>query len=145
MESIELRDFVEGLAEIIPELAEALSRMTSKELQELFQPEAQQGLQPPLLDEPLQEQGLQPPLQPEPFQPRAPPRRRNRRRDLRLFDPIQPQNRTNETNYQDEIQDVHDVLSFEGVEATRGRRFTRWRFTRRLGEDHTAELIQVSK
>ena len=117
MESIELRDFVEGLAEIIPELAEALSRMTSKELQELFQPEEslQNRNRGSVLDEPLSEeeqQGLQPTLQPEPFQPRAPPRRRNRRRDLRLFDPIQPQNRTNETNYQDEIQNVHDVLIF---------------------------------
>ena len=146
MESIELRDFVEGLAEIIPELAEALSRMTSKELQELFQPEShqEQGAQPLLLDEPLSEQGLQPLLQPESFQPRAPPRRRRRRRSeiLRQFDPIQPQNQTNETRYQDEIQNVFNVLSFEGVESTQGRRFKRWRFTRHLNQDHTGEFMR---
>ena len=99
-----------------------------------------------VVDEPISEEtqkGLQPPLSPKPFQRRAPPRRRNRRQELlRLFDPLPPQNRRNVTDHQNEIRNLFDdVAIFEGEEA-KGRRYIRWRFTRHLGEDHTARFME---
>ena len=119
MDEKEIEALAEELAEIAPELAEGLAQMTPSELHEFFQPEVRN-----VLDEPLSEEtGLQPPLLPKPFQPRAPPRRRrNRRQDLpRLFDPLPPQNRRrNVMNYQNEIQNVHDVLTRQGGGASQG-------------------------
>ena len=114
--------------------------MDPAELRKLFQSVVQN-----VFDEPVSEEtqkSLQPPLRPRPFQPRAPPRRRNRRQELlKRFDPFPPQNSRNVTDYQNEIQNLYDVARFEGEEA-KGRRFIRWRLTTDLGEDHTPQFME---
>ena len=132
MDEKEIEAFAEELAKIDPTEWRAL----------LPKPEILKKV----LDDPISEETqkrLQPPLRPKPFQPREPPRRSNGRQELlRSFDPLLPtQNRRNVTDYQNEIRNVHDVLRFEDEEA-KGRRYIRWRFTRRLGEDHTARFMK---
>ena len=85
---------------------------------------------------------LQPPLKPKPFQPIALPRNRNRRQQLlRQFDPFPPQNIRNETDYQNQIMTLYDILRFEGEER-KGRRYIRWRFTQNLDEDQTPKFME---
>ena len=82
------------------------------------------------------------PLQPKPYQPIAPPRKRNRRQQLlRQFDPIQPNNIRNVTDYQNEIQNLYEVTKFEGEESS-GRRFKRWRFIKELNKDLTPKFME---
>ena len=76
---------------------------------------------------------------PQSLQPTAPPRqRRGRRRQelLRKFDPFPPENTQRVTNYQNDLQNLFNVVEHEGKEE-RGRRFIRWRFIRGLERDLT--------
>ena len=97
------------------------------------------------LEEPIPEttkKRLRPPLQPKPYQPIAPPRKRNRRQQLlRQFDPIQPNNIRNVTDYQNEILNLYEDTKFEGEESS-GRRFKRWRIIKDLNKDQTAKFME---
>ena len=130
-------------------LSEQLAKIDPAVLQDLLQllPEnvpAVQKIVQNALDEPISEEtqkSLQPPLLPKPFQPRAPPRKRNRRQELlRQFNPFPPQNIRTVTDYQNEILNLYNVARFEGEES-KGRRFIRWRFIKDLDEDLTPKLF----
>ena len=98
-----------------------------------------------VLEEPIPETAkkrLRPPLQPKPFQPTPPPRNRNRRQQLlRQFDPIQPNNIRNVTDYQNEILDLYEDTKFEGEESS-GRRYKRWRIIKDLNKDLTPKFME---
>ena len=98
-----------------------------------------------VLEEPIPEttkKRLRSPLQPKPYQPIAPPRKRNRRQQLlRQFDPIQPNNIRNVTDYQNEILDLYEDTKFEGEESN-GRRYKRWRIIKDLNKDLTPKFME---
>ena len=131
-------------------LEEELAKIDPAELRYLLQllPEnvpAVQKIIQNVLDEPISEKKqkrLQPPLRPKPFQPIAPPRNRNRRRELlRSFDPFPPQTIRNVTDYQNEILNLYDVARFEGEER-KGRHYKHWRFIKDLNEDLTPKFMK---
>ena len=134
-------------------LEEELAKIDPAELRYLLQllPEnvpAVQKIIQNVLDEPISEKKqkrLQPPLRPKPFQPIAPPRNRNRRRELlRSFDPFPPQTIRNVTDYQNEILNLYDVARFEGEER-KGRHYKQWRFIKDLNEDLTPKFMKKNQ
>ena len=146
MAEIDLQSLEEELAKIdFESLEEELAKIDPAELRYLSQllsenvPAVKKIVQN-VLEEPISEETkkrLRPPLQPKLYQPIAPPRNRNRRQQLlRQFDPYPPHNIRNVTDYQNEILNLYDVVSFEGEES-KGRRYIRWRVTQNLNEDLT--------
>ena len=127
----ELRHLSQLLSENVPAVKKIIKNVLVEPLSET----RQVGFIPPL--PPLQ------PLQPKPYQPTAPPRKRARKQQslLRQFDPIQPNNVRNVTDYQNEILNLYEVAKFEGEES-HGRRFKRWRFIKELNKDLTPKFME---
>ena len=122
------------LSQLLSENVPAVKKIIKNVLVEPLSETRQERFIPPL--PPLQ------PLQPKPYQPTAPPRKRNRRQQLlRQFDPVQPNNIRNVTDYQNEILDLYEVTKFEGEES-HGRRFKRWRFIKDLNKDLTPKFME---
>ena len=144
-ENVDLKSLEQELAKIDPAELRHLSQLLSENVP------AVKKLIKNVLVEPLTEtrkQRYKPslrvlqPLQPKPYQPIAPPRKRNRGQQLlRQFDPIQPNNIRNVTDYQNEIQNLYEVTKFEGEESS-GRRFKRWRFIKELNKDLTPKFME---
>ena len=99
-----------------------------------------------VLEEPISEETkkrLKPPLKPKLYQPIAPPRKRNRRQQLlRQYDPYPPQNIRNVTDYQNEIMDLYNDKTTEGVEKKKGRHYIWWRFVKNLEKDQTTKFME---
>ena len=144
-ENVDLESLEQELAKIDPAELRHLSQLLSENVP------AVKKIIKNVLVEPLTEtrkQRYKPslrvlqPLQPKPYKPIAPPRNRNRRQQLlRQFDPIQPNNIRNVTDYQNEIQNLYEVTKFEGEESS-GRRFKRWRFIKDLNKDLTPKFME---
>ena len=144
-ENVDLESLEQELAKIDPAELRHLSQLLSENVP------AVKKIIKNVLVEPLTEtrkQRYKPslrvlqPLQPKPYQPIAPPRKRNRGQQLlRQFDPIQPNNIRNVTDYQNEIQNLYEVTKFEGEESS-GRRFKRWRFIKELNKDLTPKFME---
>ena len=130
IDSAELRHLSQLLSENVPAVKKIIKNVLVEPLTET----RKQRYKPSL-------RVLQP-LQPKPYQPIAPPRKRNRGQQLlRQFDPIQPNNIRNVTDYQNEIQNLYEVTKFEGEESS-GRRFKRWRFIKELNKDLTPKFME---
>ena len=138
-ENVDLKSLEQELAKIDPAELRHLSQLLSENVP------AVKKIIRNVLEEPIPEttkKRLRPPLQPKPYQPTAPPRKRNRRQQLlRQFDPIQPNNVRNVTDYQNEILNLYEVTKFEGEESS-GRRFKRWRFIKDLNKDLTPKFME---
>ena len=137
-ENVDLESLEEELAKIDPAELQYLSQLLSENAP------AVKKIIKNVLEEPIPETAkkrLKPPLQPKPYQPIPPPRKRNRREQLlRQFDPIQPNNIRNVTDYQNEIMNLFEDTEFEGEEKS-GRRYKRWRIIRDLNKDQTAKFM----
>ena len=127
----ELRHLSQLLSENVPAVKKIIKNVLVEPLSET----RQERFIPPL--PPLQ------PLQPKPYQPTAQPRKRGRKQQslLRQFDPIQPNNVRNVTDYQNEILNLYEVAKFEGEES-HGRRFKRWRIIKDLNKDLTPKFME---
>ena len=144
-ENVDLESLEQELAKIDPAELRHLSQLLSENVP------AVKKIIKNVLVEPLTEtrkQRYKPslrvlqPLQPKPYKPIAPPRNRNRRQQLlRQFDPIQPNNIRNVTDYQNEIQNLYEDTEFEGEESS-GRRYKRWRIIKELNKDLTPKFME---
>ena len=139
MDSIDLRSLEEELANLDPEDLRFLSKFIAE-----YSPTIQNIINT-LLEEPIPEgvnKKLKAPLKPQPYSPIPPPRNRNKRPYLRQFDPIQPNNIRNVTDYQNEILDLYEDTEYAGVEETSGRRYRRWRIVAGLNKDLTPRFME---
>ena len=138
LEDVDLESLEQELAKIDPPELRYLSQLLSENVP------AVKKIIRNVLEEPIPETAkkrLRPPLQPKPYQPIAPPRKRSRRQQLlRQFDPIQPNNIRNVTDYQNEILDLYEDTKFEGEESN-GRRYKRWRIIKDLNKDLTPKFM----
>ena len=138
LEDVDLESLEQELAKIDPAELRYLSQLLSENVP------AVKKIIRNVLEEPIPETAkkrLRPPLQPKPYQPIAPPRNRNRRQQLlRQFDPIQPNNIRNVTDYQNEILNLYEDTKFEGEESN-GRRYKRWRIIKDLNKDLTPKFM----
>ena len=139
-ENVDLESLEQELAKIDPAQLRHLSQLLSENVP------AVKKIIRNVLEEPIPEttkKRLRPPLQPKPYQPIAPPRKRNRRRQLlRQLDPIQPNNIRNVTDYQNEILNLFEATKFEGIEEKSGRRYIRWRIIKELNKDLTPRFME---
>ena len=137
-EDVDLESLEQELAKIDPTELRHLSQLLSENVP------AVKKIIRNVLEEPIPETAkkrLRPPLQPKPYKPIPPPRNKNKRQLLRQFDPIQPNNIRNVTDYQNEILNLYEVTKFEGEESS-GRRFKRWRFIKDLNKDLTPKFME---
>ena len=138
LEDVDLESLEQELAKIDPAELRYLSQLLSENVP------AVKKIIRNVLEEPIPKttkKRLRPPLQPKPYQPIAPPRKRSRRHQLlRQFDPIQPNNIRNVTDYQNEILDLYEDTKFEGEESN-GRRYKRWRIIKDLNKDLTPKFM----
>ena len=139
MDSIDLRALDEELANLDPEDLRFLSKFVAE-----YSPTIQRKINT-LLEEPIPEgvnKKLKAPLKPQPYSPIPPPRNRNKRPYLRQFDPIQPNNIRNVTDYQNFILNFYENREYAGVEETSGRRYKRWRIVEGLNKDLTPRFME---
>ena len=139
MDSIDLRSLEEELANLDPEDLRFLSKFIAE-----YSPTIQNVINT-LLEEPIPEgvnKKLKAPLKPQPYSPIPPPRNRNKRPYLRQFDPIQPNNIRNVTDYQNFILNFYEDTENKGVEETSGRRYKRWRIVTGLEKDLTPRFME---
>ena len=139
LDDIDFEDLEEELAKIDPAELRYLSQLLSKNV-----PEVKKIIKN-VLEEPISEETkkrLKPPLKPKLYQPIAPPRKRNRRQQLlRRYDPYPPQNIRNLTDYQNEIMDLYNDKTTEGVEKKKGRRYIWWRFVKKTKQQNLWKKI----
>ena len=142
LEDVDLESLEQELARIDPAELRHLSQLLSENVP------AVKKIIRNVLEEPIPEttkKRLRPPLQPKPYKPIPPPRNRNRNRRQQLqreFDPIQPNNVRNATDYQNEILDLYEDTEFVGIEESTGRRYKRWRIIKELNKDLTPKFME---
>ena len=142
LEDVDLESLEQELAKIDPAELRHLSQLLSENVP------AVKKLIRNVLEEPIPEttkKRLRSPLQPKPYKPIPPPRNRNRNRRQQLqreFDPIQPNNVRNATDYQNEILDLYEDTEFVGIEESTGRRYKRWRIIKELNKDLTPKFME---
>ena len=152
MAEIDLQSLEEDLAKIdFESLEKELAKIDPVELRYLSQLLSENApvvgkIIKNVLEEPISEETkkrLKPPLKPKLYEPIAPPRKRNRRQQLlRQYDPYPPQNIRNVTDYQNEIMDLYNDKTTEGVEKKKGRRYIWWSFVKDLEKDQTTKFMK---